>query len=97
MVTNAPSFDAELSAGRNTYLRELGTDLEEIESLILDLTDPAVAAERKRKLARDVHSMKGEAGSYGLDLISLAVHRMEDDPAIQEFVDDEKEKYVDAC
>lgn len=95
MITNEPSIDAESLTERNTYLRELGTDLEEIESLILGLSDPAVAAERKRKLARDVHSMKSVAGSYGLELISLAAHRMEDDLAIQEIVNDEKEKYVD--
>lgn len=88
-------FDAERRVERDTYLRELTTGLEGIENLILGLATPDGSGERKRKLARDVDSIKDIAGRYGLELIAVALHRMEDDLAIQEFVDDEKEKNID--
>ncbi|HEV8131481.1 MAG TPA: response regulator [Acidobacteriota bacterium] len=71
-------IDAELLAERNSYLREMQSDLQDIESLILDLSLANGAAERKQKLARKIHTIKGVAGSYGLDLMSAAAHRMED-------------------
>ncbi len=95
MITIQETFDAELLAKRNTSLRELGADLDTIEGLILALADPTVAVERGRRLARIAHSIKGIAGRYGLDLISVAVHRMEDDMAIQDLVDGENDKYVE--
>lgn len=35
-------------------------------------------------IARDVHSIKGIGGSYGLELIPVAVYRMEDDLSVQD-------------
>jgi CheY-like chemotaxis protein/HPt (histidine-containing phosphotransfer) domain-containing protein len=71
-------IDAELLTERNSYLREMKADLQDIENLILDLSVANGAAERKQKLARQIHTIKGVAGSYGLDLMSAAAHRMED-------------------
>lgn len=88
------NIDEELRQERDAYLRELRADLEDLEILILDLAKPE-GAERKRKLARDVHSIKGLAGSYGLALISMAVHRMEDDLALQEIVESDADGYID--
>lgn len=93
--TNQPDIDAELIADRNAYLRELSADLEEIEQLILSLPNPEGAADRQRKLARDIHSIKGVAGSFGVDLLSVAVHRMEDDLALHELAAGDADKYVD--
>lgn len=94
MITDQ-DMDNELRAERDGYLRELSADLEEIEQLMLSLPKPEGAAERKRKLARDIHSIKGVAGSYDLDLISMAVHRLEDDLAIEDLAGDNSEKFVD--
>lgn len=94
-MTTEQDLDSELLAERNAYLQELGVDLEEIEQLILSLPKPEGAADRKRKLARDIHSIKGVAGSFGLDLISVAVHRMEDDLALHELAVGDTDKYVD--
>lgn len=94
-MTNEPELDAELRAERAAYLRELAADLDDIEQLILNLPKPDGAVDRKRKLAREVHSIKGVAGSYDLDLISVAVHRLEDDLAIEELASGDIDKFVD--
>jgi CheY-like chemotaxis protein/HPt (histidine-containing phosphotransfer) domain-containing protein len=77
MTADQP-IDAELLAERNAYLREMTADLQEVENLILDLPAVEGAAERKRQIARQIHTIKGVAGSYGMDLLSLAAHRIED-------------------
>jgi CheY-like chemotaxis protein len=71
-------IDAELLAERNSYLREMKSDLQDVENLILDLSLADGASERKQRLARQIHTIKGVAGSYGLDCLSAAAHRMED-------------------
>lgn len=71
-------IDGELLAERNSYLREMKSDLQDVENLILDLSLAEGASERKQKLARQIHTIKGVAGSYGLHLLSAAAHRMED-------------------
>ena len=88
-------FDAELRVERDTYLRELRTDLEGIENLILGLSTAEGSGARKRKLARDVDSMRGIADRYGLELMVVALHRMTDELAIQGLVDGDSEKYID--
>lgn len=88
-------FDAALRAERDAYLRELRADLDNVENLILKLPPEDASGERERKLARDIHSIKGAAGSYGLELISLEVHRLEDDLAMLELTDNADNKYVD--
>src|SRR6266480_4320651 len=71
-------FDAELAAERDSYLRELLSNLEELETVILDLSGTDKETEQRRMLARQIHTIKGMAGSLGLDLLSAAAHRMED-------------------
>ena len=88
-------FDAQLGAQRDSYLRGLKNDLAGIEQLIVDLSRPDGAGERTRKLARAVHSIKAVAGSYGLELISLAVDGLQDELAIQGLVDGDSEIYID--
>jgi CheY-like chemotaxis protein len=89
-------IDAELLAERNSYLREMKSDLQDIENLILDLSLASGAAERKQKLARQIHTIKGVAGSYGLDLMSAAAHRMEDLLAGENSSQIENNKFVDS-
>ncbi|HEY2919590.1 MAG TPA: response regulator [Candidatus Binatia bacterium] len=89
-------IDAELLAERNSYLREMKSDLQDIENLILDLSLASGAAERKQKLARQIHTIKGVAGSYGLDLMSAAAHRMEHLLAGENPSQIENNKFVDS-
>ena len=76
MTPYEEEYDAELVAERNSYLRDLKPKLTETESLILDLSDAKGRAENTRPLARQIHTIKGTAGSLGLDLLSCAAHRM---------------------
>jgi len=88
-------FDAELAAERDSYLRELLSNLEELETVILDLSVTDKETEQTRMLARQIHTIKGTAGSLGLDLLSAAAHRMEDlfaDPRRRE---NTNEKFID--
>jgi len=71
-------FEGDLDGERTAYLRELTTTLEEVEGLVLELGDANAAADPMRALARQIHTIKGTAGSLGLDLLSLSAHRMED-------------------
>jgi len=78
MTPYEEEYDAELVAERNSYLRELKSTLAEIESLILDLSSTESRIDYTGPLTRQIHTIKGTAGSLGLDLLSFAAHRMED-------------------
>src|SRR6266576_5743834 len=88
-------FDAELAAERDSYLRELLSNLEEIETVILDLSGTDKETEQTRMLARQIHTIKGTAGSLGLDLLSCAAHRMEDLFVRQQREQENNETFVD--
>jgi CheY-like chemotaxis protein/HPt (histidine-containing phosphotransfer) domain-containing protein len=88
-------IDGDLLAERNSYLREMKSDLQDVENLILDLSLAEGASERKQRLARQIHTIKGVAGSYGLDLLSAAAHRMEDLLAGENPPQLENNKFVD--
>lgn len=85
----------ELLAERNSYLREMTSDLQDVENLIVDLSLADGAAERKQQIARQIHTIKGVAGSYGLDLISAAAHRMEDLLASENSPNSMSDKFID--
>jgi HPt (histidine-containing phosphotransfer) domain-containing protein len=89
-------IDRELLAERNSYLREVKSDLQDVENLILDLSLAEGASERKQRLARQIHTIKGVAGSYGLDLLSAAAHRMEDLLASENSPRLENNEFVDS-
>jgi len=88
-------FEGDLDGERTAYLRELTTTLEEVEGLVLELGDAAGAAGPERALARQIHTIKGTAGSLGLDLLSLAAHRMEDLLAGRPLDQHRDEKFID--
>lgn len=71
-------LDGALAEEREVYLHELATALEEIEILILRIHDAAEGEESKGRLLRQIHSIKGIAGSYGLERVAQAAHDMED-------------------
>jgi chemotaxis protein histidine kinase CheA len=88
-------FDLELAAERDSYLRELLSNLEELETVILDLSAIDNETEQTRVLTRQIHTIKGTAGSLGLDLLSAAAHRMEDLFADQRRRKNSEEKFID--
>ena len=71
-------MDGALVKERNGYLHELKSALEEVELLILRLPYKAHGDECKHQLLRQIHTIKGVAGSYGMELIAQAAHRVED-------------------
>ncbi len=95
MAAPDPDLESDLDGERAAYLRELRSTLEEVESLVLEWADPAGASERARALARQIHTIKGTAGSLGLELLSLAAHRMEDLLAGRPLAGDGVEKFID--
>lgn len=60
------------------YLDDFKQRLEEIESLVLKLTDDKNFKEINNQIQRIIHSLKGAAGSYGFDLLTTVCHRLED-------------------
>lgn len=68
------SFDDEAKR----YLEEFRLDLDEVEALILQLSEAETKQDSIAKLFRIIHSLKGTAGSYGFSLLSVCCHRMED-------------------
>jgi len=64
------------------YLESLQDDLNEVESLILSYANGIDVNNITRVLSRKIHTIKGVAGGYGLELISVIAHRMEDHLAL---------------
>lgn len=60
------------------YLERLRDELQEMESVILSYAGSANVAQITDQLKRQVHSIKGAAGGYGFELVSILAHRMED-------------------
>lgn len=69
--------DAEqlFDALRLEYLAQLPETLATFEAQILAWPEGSAAS---KELLRDVHSLKGTAGTYGLEFVSKACHRLED-------------------
>jgi len=95
MAAPDPDFENDLDGERTAYLRELKSTIEEVEGIVLELADAAGAADRARALARQIHTIKGTAGSLGLDLLSLAAHRMEDLLAARPLDGERVENFID--
>ncbi len=86
------SEDKEL---QRFYIERLGDDLLTIEGLILSYTRDTNSFKTGRELSRQVHSIKGTAGGYGLELVSVLAHRMEDLIALMNLTDIPKEERID--
>lgn len=61
---------------RQGYLAEMPTKCDEIENLVLQLK--GCFSETFSDLYRLVHSMKGSAGTHGLNVVSTICHELED-------------------
>ncbi|MBR7800726.1 Hpt domain-containing protein [Undibacterium fentianense] len=69
---------AMLAALRENYLRDLPSHIDEIEQLLLELEREGFQLSLCRELYRQVHSLKGSGGTYGMNFISDICHPMED-------------------
>jgi chemotaxis protein histidine kinase CheA len=69
---------AMLAALRVNYLNDLLGHVDEIEGAVLDLDRIGFDAEIVQELFRRVHSLKGSAGTYGLNVVSDVCHPFED-------------------
>jgi len=78
--SNTVSVDVEkmLAELRVSYIAELPTRLNEIEDIILNLLNSASFTEDFQALYRNLHSMKGSAGTHNLHIITTVCHAFED-------------------
>lgn len=63
---------------RMNYLAELPDRINELEQRTLDLKRADDFAQQYEELYRKIHSLKGSAGTYGLQIISSICHQLED-------------------
>ncbi|MFV2059398.1 MAG: Hpt domain-containing protein [Gammaproteobacteria bacterium] len=78
--SNTPpnSLESILSALRDDYLADLPTRLQDMEAQVLALENKNQFEEQYQALFRNVHSIKGSAGTHGLFILSRICHRFED-------------------
>ncbi|MBC3873693.1 response regulator [Undibacterium flavidum] len=69
---------ALLAELRENYLRDLPNHIDEIEQLVLELERTGFHLNLCQELYREVHSLKGSGGTYGMSLISDICHPLED-------------------
>lgn len=63
---------------KRQYLAELPNKIEDIEGILLAFDPQADSRDEFDTLYRQVHSLKGSAGTYGLHIISTICHKLED-------------------
>lgn len=63
---------------KQQYLQELPGKIEDIESLLLGYDPQGQDRDGFGRVYRQVHSLKGSAGTYGLHIISTVCHILED-------------------
>ncbi len=69
---------AMLAALRENYLRDLPSYIDDIEQVLLDLERSGFQLDLCRDLYRQVHTLKGSGGTYGMSFISDICHPLED-------------------
>jgi len=67
-----------LEALRSNYLKDLPSHIDDLESLVLKLESQGFELEICRDLYRQIHSLKGSGGTYGMHVISDICHPFED-------------------
>ena len=77
MSGDKASFEALLAQIRENYFRELPEKFDEMEALTLEMIQGG-STEVFESLFRNTHSMKGSAGTYGLDIFTTICHNLED-------------------
>lgn len=69
---------AMLAVLRDNYLRDLPNYIDDIEQVLLDLERDGFQLDLCRELYRQVHTLKGSGGTYGMSFISDICHPLED-------------------
>lgn len=72
------SVERLIAGLRQNYLAELPEKHDELECLILKLDKAATFPEAFVELYRQIHSLKGTSGTFGLTLLSNICHQFED-------------------
>lgn len=72
------SVERLIAGLRQNYLAELPEKFDEIENVILKLDKASSFAEAFVDLYRQIHSLKGTSGTFGLTLLSNICHQFED-------------------
>lgn len=78
MVRQIKSVESVLQQMRDQYVSALPSKFDHIEDLILRLEKDPSANVDKEELLREVHSVKGSAGTYGMPILSSICHQLED-------------------
>jgi len=78
MNEKGKAFQVMMEGYRASYIDELPAKIDHIEQLILQCEGTNPANEISEQLYRDVHSLKGTAGTYGLQIITTICHHLED-------------------
>lgn len=63
---------------RNNFLVELPEKVDDLETMVLALERPSQEHENFNTLYRNVHSLKGSAGTHGISTITFICHQIED-------------------
>lgn len=63
---------------RDAFVSELPSRIDQLESLILSMREQSDTQESFTTLYRELHSLKGSAGTHGLHTISTICHNLED-------------------
>ncbi|MBI3230779.1 MAG: Hpt domain-containing protein [Burkholderiales bacterium] len=63
---------------KQNYIDEMPDRLDKLEYLVLELERDGFSQERFHELYRQVHSLKGSGGTYGLHVITSICHPFED-------------------
>jgi len=82
--SNPAQAEALLAQLRDQYLAELPSSIEALEVGLLSLQQGENAPQALADLYRQFHSLKGSAGTYGLDLVTRICHQAEEhlNPAV---------------
>jgi len=72
------SLESILDTLRDDYLADLPTRLQDMEEQVLALDNESKFDEQFPALYRNVHSIKGSAGTHGLFILTRICHRFED-------------------
>ena len=62
-----------------SFINELPQRLDNLESIILDANNPELFHDQYETIYREIHSLKGLGGSYGIHIITSICHAMEDE------------------
>jgi len=85
------SFEDAINALKRDYIDSLPEKLDSIEQLVMDIATSDTPMELSEQIYRDVHSLKGTAGTYGLQIITNICHELEEQ--IGKYADDT----IDIC